>query len=76
MPKKSKEPEKTYFIVNPHGCIHEVSYDLAKQVLRKIGYRKATQAEIEELKKHEGHQTFDDPIAEPFNPEPDAELEL
>lgn len=68
---------KHYFIVNPAGAIHEVTYELAKELLGKVGYRNATPAEVKKLNSRRGNvaagnQRFDKPICEPFvaTPEP------
>jgi hypothetical protein len=74
--RKAVESEKTYYIVNPAGALHEVSYEHARARLRQIGYRTATAEEIAELKRRGGNQRFDDPIAEPFNPQPEPQVEL
>jgi hypothetical protein len=72
--KKSSGP-KRYYLVNPGGAIHEVTYDLAQSRLKRPGYRMATAAEVKELEKRGGNQTSKDPIAQPWSPDPDAQEE-
>ena len=67
-----KENEKTYYIVNPKGAVHGVTREHARLRLRQAGYRPATRGEVEELMRRGGHQVFDNPIAKPFKPEPEA----
>ncbi len=62
---------KTYFLVNPGGAIHEAPRELAAERLREAGWRLATADEVAELKRRGGHQTADNPVCEPWNPEPD-----
>lgn len=64
--------QKRYFIVNPAGAIHEVSFDHAQELLRKPGYRSATSAEVEKLRQAGGNQRFDKPICTPFKATPVA----
>lgn len=59
-----------YFIVNPAGTIHECDADHARWRLRQPGYRQATLEEVQELVARGGNQRFDDPICEPWSPEP------
>jgi len=67
--------ETAYYIVNPAGTIHVVTYDHAKNRLRQVGYRLATDEEIAVYE--ETHiQRFDRPIARPWSPEPEPEPEL
>lgn len=66
-----KKAAKRYFIVNPGGAVHEVNEADARWRLGMVGYRKATKAEIDEYLKRP-IQRFDDPIAEPFNVEPEG----
>ena len=72
-PRKSDQPaaaQARYFIVNPHGVIHEVDEEHARWRLRQPGYRQATLEEVRELAARDGDQRFDDPICEPWSPEP------
>lgn len=69
--------DKRYFIVNPAGAIHEVTYEHAKSLLGKVGYRNATAAEVKKLNSRRGNvaagnQEFKKPVCEPFaaSPEP------
>lgn len=64
------EPTSRYFIVNPKGTIHECDADHAKWRLGQIGYRQATLEEVRELMARGGNQRFDDPICDPWSPEP------
>lgn len=64
--------EERYFIVNKAGCIHEVDADHARMRLSQPGFRQATLAEVKELMAAGGNQRFDDPICEPWSPEPVA----
>ena len=68
--------EKVYYIVNPHGAIHDVSREHARMRLRQPGWRMATQAEVKKLRAAKGLQLADKPICPPWNPEPDAEPEI
>jgi len=60
-----------YYVVNPAGAVHGVTREHAAARLRTVGWRVATAAEIAEYEKRT-EQRFDDPIAEPWNPEPQA----
>lgn len=62
---------KVYYIVNPAGAVHTVSYEHAKARLGQIGYRMADKKEIEAYKSQK-LQRFQAPIAEPFSTEPEA----
>ena len=71
MKRKTASPAPgRYFIVNPHGVIHECDADHARWRLRMPGYRLATLDEVKELMARGGNQRFDDPICEPWSPEP------
>ena len=61
-----KATVKVYHIVNPGGAVHDVTKERARELLREVGWRLATPAEVAELKKRGGHQTADDPICKPF----------
>lgn len=67
---KSQKP-KRYFILNPGGAIHEVSAEQQKALLGRVGYRKATKAQITKYLKQKT-QRFDAPIGEPFTAEPEG----
>lgn len=64
--------EKRYFIVNPKGCIHEVTKEHAQMRLAQVGYRMATAAEVKKLQAAGGNQQAGQPLAEPFSTEPVA----
>lgn len=64
-----KEPR--YFIVNPAGAIHEVNREQARERLQQIGYRKATKAEVDQLEAAGGRQVWDQPLCQPWSPEPE-----
>lgn len=64
--------QKRYFIVNPAGTIHEVNPEHMRVLLAKVGYRKATAAEVKKLEAAKGNQRWDAPICEPFSTEPEA----
>lgn len=75
---------KRYFIVNPAGAVHEVTYEHAAQLLRRPGFRPATQEQVKKYmtpdprfadathKKGKPIQRFDKPIGEPWNPAPES----
>ncbi len=65
------EESKTYYVVNPDGAIHDAPWELVVECLQRPGWRKATNEEVAELKRRNGHQVPDNPICEPWNPEPD-----
>lgn len=68
--------EKIYYIVNPQGCIHDVTKEHARARLRKPGWRMATKAEVAKLKAAKGLQLSNKPICKPWNPEPDEEPDM
>ena len=72
----AKVAPKSYHIVNPGGAVHQVTYELARELLGQPGYRMATAEEIRELRNRNGHQTFDDPIAPPWTAEPTPDPDL
>lgn len=69
------EKQPTYYIVNKGGAIHMVNADLVKACLKKVGYRLATDEEIERYKAHP-EQRFNKPLCEPWSPEPPPAEEL
>lgn len=69
------DEEKAYYIVNPAGAVHVVTYEHAKDRLRQVGYRLATEAEIA-VYSETNVQRHDRPIARPWSPEPEPEPEL
>lgn len=60
---KSDDSDSIY-IVNPLGAIHTVSKALARTLLAKVGYRKATTAEKKAYKSNDT-QSYRKPIAKP-----------
>lgn len=68
--KKAEPKDDRYFIVNKHGVIHECDADHARWRLQQPGYRQATLEEVKELIARGGNQRFDDPICEPWSPQP------
>lgn len=67
------EDEKSFYIVNPHGCIHNVTREHARMRLKQPGYRMARPDEIVRLKTAGGNQTWDHPLAKPFSAEPESQ---
>lgn len=67
------EKEKTYYIVNPSGAVHSVTRAHARDRLGMVGWRMASAAEIATYKEQR-IQRSDQPIAQPFSPDPDAQL--
>jgi hypothetical protein len=75
--RKSKHQAKdgNYYLVNPAGAVHSCTRDHARMRLATVGWRLATDEEIERyLDQHE--QRHDRPIAERWSPEPDVEPEV
>ena len=80
-PKNYKLPTakkgESVYLTNPGGAVHLVPLEIAREQLRRPGFRRATADEIAELEKRAGYQTFDNPIATPFDQmlkaEPDVE---
>lgn len=68
--------DKTYYMVNPLGAIHECDRAHAKERLGQVGWRQASEAEIAAYHEAGGHQRFDRPLAAPFTPEPDPDSEI
>lgn len=64
-----------FYIVNPAGAVHSVEKAHARARLQKAGWRLANDGEIE-LYNESKIQRFDQPIAEPWTPEPLIEPEL
>lgn len=71
---KPKAP-KRYYVVNEAGAIHEVTKELAADLLKRRNkiYRMATSGEVAKLKKAKGKQAHNKPIAPPRNTDPDSE---
>ncbi len=76
-----------YYIVNPHGTVHECTYGHAQNRLKQVGWRLATDGEIaeyharnERIENRAGKlvsgpgQRFDDPIGEIYTSDPDEIL--
>lgn len=74
--KVTPEVEKTYHIVNPKGAVHEVTREIAKERLQKIGYRMATKAEVKALAEMNGRQFIGQVAARPHAFDPDEALDL
>lgn len=68
--------EKKYYLVNPHGAIHIVSREHARARLAQVGWRLATKDEAAGYDKAHGLQRWDKPIARPWTPDPDKQLDL
>lgn len=69
---KSAEGKRSrYFILNPAGAIHEVTKAHAAERLRQPGYRQPTKEQVKAYLSART-QTHDDPIGEPWAPEPEA----
>ncbi len=66
---------KRYFIVNPPGAIHEVTYTHAKHRLKQVGWRMAKTDEVKALNAAKGHQVAGKPLARPWSVEPEPEPE-
>lgn len=84
-PKKAApvagDKPKQYYIVNPKGCLHEVDREHAAWRLSQIGYRLAKPEEIAALNSPRGgmapgEQRFEQPIATPWSPDPDQQLDI
>lgn len=60
--------EKSYYIVNPKGAIHIVSREHAQWRLQSPGWRLATPEEIQKYNDAGGNQSWDKPLAAPWNP--------
>jgi hypothetical protein len=71
----AEQSERPYYIVNPKGCIHIVDRAHAANRLRQVGWRMATAAEREAYHAN-GEQRFDRPLATPWSPDPDAQLDV
>ena len=67
------EADKAYYIVNPAGAVHSVTRAHARERLGEVGWRMATAAEVSTYKDRR-IQRSDQPIAQPFSPDPDAQL--
>ena len=77
--------ERTYYIVNKHGTIHECSKEHAHTRLGQVGFRIPEASELREylLRQEQGNkrngrpfmQTPRNPIGKPFEKDPDAAME-
>jgi hypothetical protein len=74
--KKTTQPKSkhqgvkgAYYIVNPAGAVHSVTREHATTRLQQVGYRLATDEEIEKFKSSK-IQRAGRPIAEPWSPVP------
>ena len=72
--RKTTQAPSRYFLVNPGGAIHEVTYAHAKTRLATVGWRMAT---ADEVKAYQGQRTqvWNKPIGTPWNPEPEPVVE-
>jgi hypothetical protein len=70
-----EEKTPTYYIVNKGGAVHMVTRELVTACLKKVGYRLATDEEIEQYRSTPV-QRSDKPIAERWTPEPPPAEEL
>jgi len=71
----AEQPERAYYLVNPKGCIHVVDREHAAMRLRQVGWRLATKDEIAAYESV-SEQRFDRPLARPWSPDPDQQLDL
>lgn len=70
------DDEKSYYLVNPSGTIHNLPETLARIRLQQVGWRMATKEEIATLFKRKGLQTIKSRIAPKWSPEPPEIQEL
>lgn len=73
---RQKQTEPVYYIVNPRGVIHAANRAVARESLKKLGYRLATKAEIDAYIAANGRQEVGHPLAKPYSPEPPELPEL
>ena len=73
-PVKTQGVDGVYYIVNPAGAIHGVDREHARDRLKIAGWRLATEEEVA-IYKDQPIQRADRPICQPWNPDPDAQLE-
>ena len=69
--KRTTKSKKRYFIVNPAGAIHEVTYEHAKMRLKEGKFRMANKAEVKAYMDAGGNQSAGAPLAEKFSDEPE-----
>ena len=70
------DEEKSYYLVNPSGAIHQVPDTIARDRLRVAGWRMATKEEISKLFKANGRQVSGKPLCAPWSPVPPEKQEL
>jgi len=70
------DEEKTYWIVNPAGAIHNVTREHAKNRLKTPGFRLASKEEIAKLQEAGFNQIWDKPICPKWSSEPPEDQEL
>lgn len=73
--RRGRPTEPAYYIVNPKGIVHICEIGHARMRLRKLGYRLATDDEIERFQECRV-QSPDKPIATPYSPEPLIEPDM
>lgn len=56
------EQSPRYYVVNPHGAVHEVTQAHLRDLVARVGYREATADEVAELARRGGEQMASDPI--------------
>ena len=70
------EDEKSFYLVNPGGTVHNMPETLARIRLQQVGWRMATKEEIATLFRRKGLQTTKSRIAPKWSPEPPEFQEL
>jgi len=70
------DDEKSYYLVNPSGTVHNLPETLARERLRQPGWRMATEREIATLFKRKGVQNTKSRIVPKWSPEPPKEQKL
>ena len=70
------EGEKTYYLVNKSGTIHNLPETLARERLQLAGWRVATKEEIAELFRRKGIQNTKSRICKKWLAEPPKVQEL
>lgn len=68
--------EKSYYLVNPSGTVHNLPETLARERLRIAGWRMATKKEIAALFKRRGIQNTKSRIVPKWEPEALEDQEL
>lgn len=59
-PEPAQPPR--YFVVNPHGAVHEVEAGDFHELTRRTNWRAATPEEVSELARRGGNQSAENPI--------------